>query len=296
MGNRLKRIGLLILTNLFIMIGIYVLLFILEKYFNISLGGNYLGILFYGVIIGFGGAIVSLMMSKMTAKRMYGIQSIDPVLLATYPRKLQNVYNIVQRITHEKMIPMPEIGYYDSQEVNAFATGATKSSALVAVSTGLLDSMDDEQISGVIGHEMAHIINGDMVTMTLLQGIMNTFVFFLSRLIAGGRGDDEGRSSYNPLIALLCEVLFGILGSIVVNQFSQYREYKADEGSAKFLGKQPMISALQKLMTISDEAHVPHDEFATMKIFGGKRMRMDIFATHPSLPKRIERLKHSPIT
>lgn len=283
------------LTNLLIMIGIYVLLFVLEKFFHVSLWWDYLGILFYAVIIGFGGAIVSLMMSKMTAKRMYGIQSLDPVLLATYPHKLQNVYQVVQRIAHEQAIPMPEVWYYESQEVNAFATGASTSSALVAVSTGLLESMDDEQISWVIWHEMAHIINGDMVTMTLLQGIMNTFVFFLSRVIAWWRSDDEGRSSYNPLVALLCELLFGVLGSIVVNQFSQYREYKADEGSAKLLGKQPMISALQRLMAISDEAHVPHDEFATMKIFGGKRMRMDIFATHPSLPKRIERLKHSRI-
>ncbi len=274
------------------MIGVYILLFVLEHFFWITLGWDYGGILFYAVIIGFGGALVSLFMSKATAKQLYGIQVLDPSLLPTYDHRLQKLYQVIRHICTEKQIPMPEVGYYESAEVNAFATGPSKSNALVAVSTGLLGSMTDEEISWVIGHEMAHIINGDMVTMTLLQGIMNTFVFFLSRLIAGGKTDSEGRSHYNPLIALVCELLFGVLGSLVVNQFSQYREYKADQGSAKLLGAGPMIAALEKLLLISDKASIPHDEFATMKIVGGRK-RMELFATHPSLPRRIEKLKYT---
>lgn len=290
--QRFKRIGLLILTNLLIMVGIYIIIFILERFVWIQIGGNTLGILFYGVIIWFGGSLVSLYMSKGMAKRMYNIQLIDSSNLSSLDPKLQEFYKIVSSIAQRQNLPLPEIGVYESAEANAFATGPSKSSSLVAASTGLLAQMTTQEVEGVMGHEMSHISNGDMVTMTLLQGIMNTFVFFLSRILALWGSNSEGeRGFYNPWVALICELIFGTAGSLVVNQFSQHREFKADEGSARLLGKQPMIAALEKLRIISAGDKIPNDELATLKISGGSRAWLKLFATHPSLESRIERLR-----
>ena len=250
-----------------------------------------MGILIYGVIIWFGWSLASLYMSKGIAKRMYKIQTIDATNLNSFDPKIQKFYNTVTSIAAKQHLPQPEIGIYESAEPNAFATGPSKSSALVAASTGLLAQMTDEEVQGVMGHEMSHVSNGDMITMTLLQGIINTFVFFLSRVLAMGGSNNEGKSFYNPWVALLCELVFWTVGSLVVNQFSQHREYKADEGSAKILGKQPMIAALQKLSLIWSGVKVPNDELATLKIFWGRRARGQLFSTHPSLESRIERLK-----
>lgn len=281
------------------MIGIYVILFILEQFFGIKLGWGRTGLLLMGAVFGFGGALVSLWMSRGMAKRMYDIQLIDNSVrnysqVGIDPHKINVVYQTISNIAQAEHMPIPEVGYYISAEPNAFATGPSKSSSLVAVSSGLLEKMTEDEIRGVVGHEMAHIVNGDMVTMTLLQGIMNTFVFFLARIAAWFGSDDEEGGGYNFFLALILEILFGILGSIVVNQFSQHREFRADAGSARLLGeKNPMIKALQKLQIITRGLDTKSDQLATMKIFGHGWWLMRLFATHPSLEKRIAELENN---
>ena len=295
--QRLKRIWLLLITNFFIMIGIYVVLFILEQFFGIKIGWSRTWLLIMGAVIGFGGALVSLWMSRAMAKRMYSIQLIDNSVrnydqVGIDSHKINLVYQTVSNISQAEHIPIPEVGYYISTEPNAFATGPSKSSSLVAVSSWLLEKMTEDEIRGVVAHEMTHILNGDMVTMTLLQGVMNTFVFFLARVAAWFGSDDEDGGGYNFFLALILEILFGILWSIVVNQFSQYREFRADAGSAKLLGeKNSMIKALQKLQIITRELDTNSDQLATMKIFWHGWWLMRLFATHPSLEKRIAALE-----
>ena len=274
------------------MLGVYIIIFILQRYFDIQIGTNVQWILFYGVIIWFWGSLVSLYFSKGMAKRMYNIQIVNKKNLSSFDPKIQEFYSIVSSIAIKQNLAHPEIGIYESGEPNAFATGPSKTSALVAASTWLLGQMNTQEIQGVMGHEMSHISNGDMVTMTLLQWIMNTFVFTLSRVLAMG-GNNEGKSFYNPWIAIAGQLIFWTLWSLVVNQFSQHREYKADEGAAKLLGKQPMIAALEKLSLIWSGVKVSHDELATLKIFWGigSRGLKQLFSTHPTLQSRIERLK-----
>lgn len=281
------------------MIGIYVILFVLEQFFGIRMGWGRTGLLIMGAVFGFGGALVSLWMSRSMAKRMYNIQLIDNSVrnysqVGIDPHKINIVYQTVSNIAQAERMPIPEVGYYISDEPNAFATGPSKSSSLVAISSGLLEKMTEDEIRGVVAHEMAHIVNGDMVTMTLLQGIMNTFVFFLARIAAWFGSDDEEGGGYNFFLALILEMLFGILGSIVVNQFSQHREFRADVGSTKLLGeKSPMIKALQKLQIITRGLDTKSDQLATMKIFGHGWWLMRLFATHPSLEKRIAELENN---
>lgn len=233
------------------------------------------------------------------AKKMYHIQLIDNNhinynQIGIDAHKLHVVRNCVSNIAQTEHMTMPEVGFYISDEPNAFATGPSKSNALVAVSSGLLDKMTDKEIQWVVAHEMAHIINGDMLTMTLLQGIMNTFVFFLSRVVAGFGSDDEDWGSYNIWLALVLEIIFWVLWSIVVNQYSQYREYRADAGSATLLwDKNPMIQTLQKLQLITKWLETRSDEYATMKIFGHGWGLMRLFATHPSLENRIAELENN---
>lgn len=281
------------------MIGIYVILFILEQYFGVKIGWGRTWLLIMGAIFGFGGALVSLWMSRGMAKRMYNIQLIDNSVrnysqIGIDPHKINVVYQTISNIAQAERMPIPEVWYYISDEPNAFATGPSKSSSLVAVSSGLLEKMTEDELRGVVAHEMAHIVNGDMVTMTLLQGIMNTFVFFLARIAAWFGSDDEDGGGYNFFLALILEILFGILGSIVVNQFSQHREFRADAGSARLLGeKNPMIKALQKLQVITRGLDTKSDQLATMKIFGHGWGLMRLFATHPSLEKRIAELENN---
>jgi heat shock protein HtpX len=190
---------------------------------------------------------------------------------------------------------MPEVGVYQSPELNAFATGPTKSRALVAVSTGLLESMDRAQLEGVLGHELTHVANGDMVTMTLIQGVVNAFVMFLARVVAFVYSrDSEGRQSRGMqyLIVVVCEILFGLLGSIVVAAFSRWREYRADAGGARLAGREKMIAALQELQ----RRYEPYDAqraYATLKIAGKSGGFVALFASHPPLEKRIAALRAS---
>lgn len=187
---------------------------------------------------------------------------------------------------------MPEVGLYHSEEVNAFATGPSKSNSLVAVSTGLLNRMDRDQVEGVLGHEIAHIANGDMVTMTLIQGVMNAFVMFLARAIVFGlaRGNDRdgpGISSY--MMVFVLEIVLGLLASIVVSYFSRLREFRADQGGARLAGRDKMISALQALSGTEDLLEKDHKAFASAKISG--RGLAAILSTHPPLAVRIQRLQ-----
>ena len=225
------------------------------------------------------------------AKRAFKIQIIkNPV---TNHERI--VFNTVQKIAQSNGIKMPEVGIFNSPTPNAFATGATKNSSLVAVSTGLLEAMDQDEIEAVVGHEMAHILNGDMVTMTLLQGVMNAFVIFFARIIANivsnalsDRDGGLGRFAEFGIIMVL-QIALGFLASMVVNAFSRHREFKADAGSAKYLGRNKMIKALQKLQSFKTTGPMAKNKnFATMAISGSVK---SLFSTHPPLEKRIEALK-----
>lgn len=231
------------------------------------------------------------------AKWMYSIQLVKGERLLDWDTKVQAVYAVVDRIARDNGIVMPEVGVYDSAEPNAFATGPTKNRALVAVSQGLLDSMTQSEIEGVVGHEMAHVLNGDMVTMTLLQGVLNTIIIFVSRIlsniIAGAVArSDEQASWIEPIVNILLQILLGFAAMIVLSAFSRYREYRADEGSARMLGKAHMIAALKKLQSLHDRlaGNIESDDrMAAMQISTYKVSRL--FSTHPALEDRIAALE-----
>ena len=209
------------------------------------------------------------------AKRSYDITLIDEKNLHQYSEKEQFIYKIVHRIAQIEHITTPEVGIYQSEEANAFATGPSKNKALVAVSSGLLYAMDKDEIEGVVAHEMAHILNGDMVTMTLMQGVVNTFVVFLSRLIAGVIDRalaSNDRESSSPsivyfLASIILDIIFGLLAQIILMAFSRHREYRADAGSAKYVGKTKMIKALEKLKEITERTHIEPNEKEPMAAF-----------------------------
>ncbi len=232
------------------------------------------------------------------AKRAYNIHLITASDLANLSMPEKIVYQTVSQIAQSHSITMPEVGIYESPEVNAFATGATRNSSLVAVSSGLLHTMKSDEIEGVVAHEMAHILNGDMVTMTLLQGVVNAFVIFLSRAIAqivssAMRRDEEGSNGLVYfLVTIILEIAFGILGSLVVMAYSRRREFAADAGSGQCVGKNKMINALRALQKIHDtNTSIPTDpKLATLKIDGKTSGFLHLFASHPSLEDRIQAL------
>ena len=253
-----KRIFLFLALNFVIMITITVLLNVLgvRPYLNAN-GMDYSSLMAFCLVWGMGGAFISLALSRVMAKWMMGVKVIDP---HTSDPDLQTLVQIVHTLARSAHLPaMPEVGIYDSPEVNAFATGPTKSRALVAVSTGLLSRMSTDEIEGVLGHEITHVANGDMVTMTLIQGVVNAFVMFLSRVIAFAiaqamRGDRDERARRRDVVRDLlssCEfvlqIVFMILGSMVVAAFSRWREYRADAGGARLAGREKMIGALEAL-------------------------------------------------
>lgn len=247
-------------------------------------------------LFGFGGAIVSLLMSKWMALRSVGGEVIEQ------PRNETErwLMDTVRRQSQQAGIAMPQVAIYHAPDINAFATGARRDASLVAVSTGLLQSMSQDEAEAVIAHEISHIANGDMVTMTLIQGIVNTFVIFISRIIAqvasgflSGNRDGEESSNGNPLIyfavATVLELVFGILASIITMWFSRHREFHADAGSAKLVGREKMIAALQRLKT----SHEPQEAGSMMAfcINGKSKSFSELFMSHPPLDKRIEALR-----
>ena len=241
------------------------------------------------MLFGFAGSLISLFLSKTMALRSVGAEVI------TEPRNQAERWLVetVRRQAQQAGIPMPDVAIYHSNDANAFATGATKNNSLVAISTGLLNSMTEEEAEAVLAHEVSHIANGDMVTMTLLQGVLNTFVIFLSRVIANvvassRNGGEESRSSgIYFLVSMVLEILFGILASIIAMWFSRYREYRADAGSAQLVGKEKMIAALQRLQQI----HEPQEMEGSLNAFMINGKRSELFMSHPPLEKRIEALR-----
>jgi len=246
------------------------------------------------------GSLISLSLSRIMAKWMMGVQVIDP---NTRDENLQSVLQTVYTLAKgAHLSTMPEVGIYDSPELNAFATGPSKKRALVAVSTGLLNRMNQEQIEGVLGHEITHIANGDMVTMTLIQGVVNAFVMFLSRVLAfaiaqalrGDRDDRDRGMSYGMQFAvqMVLEIVFMILGSMVVAAFSRWREFRADQGGARLAGRENMISALEALQRTYDSVDTgAQPAVQALKISSRPRGALRFFSTHPPLDVRIARLQ-----
>jgi heat shock protein HtpX len=294
-----KRIGLFLLTNILIIATISIITSLLGVRHWVEAGGiNYNSLLIFCFIWGFAGALISLALSKFMAKTMMGVKVIDPNKASGIEREL---LTRVQRFASAAKLPMPEVGIYESPEINAFATGPTKSSSLVAVSTGLLNYMDSNEVDGVLAHEVAHIANGDMVTMTLIQGVVNSFVMFFSRIIAFAIGnflrsnDEEGPNFMVQWIAtIVLDIVFSILGSILVAYFSRAREFRADAGGAKLAGRESMIAALEKLKKFAESGIEDNrgEALATLKI-SGKSSWMMLFSTHPPLENRIEALRRS---
>jgi heat shock protein HtpX len=285
----MKRIILFIATNLAVVLVLSVVL----KLFGLdramaAQGFAYGQLLVYSLVVGFAGAIISLLMSKSIAKWTTGAQVIDA------PRNEAEAWLVetVRRLSSSAGIGMPEVAIYDGAP-NAFATGAFKNSALVAVSTGLLQSMNKEEVEAVLGHEISHVANGDMVTLTLIQGVVNTFVIFLSRIV-GSIVDrtvfrtERGTGPGYFITVIVCQIVFGILASLIVAWFSRYREFRADAGSAKLLGPQPMINALRRLGGL-EPGQLPQ-AMQALGITGGGGL-MALFASHPPIEQRIAALQ-----
>jgi heat shock protein HtpX len=289
----MKRIFLFVLTNLAVMLvlGVVLSVFGLNRYMGPN--GLQLGtLLVYATVVGFTGAIISLLISKPMAKWSTGAQVINDSSNPTHQWIVSTVRNLAERAN----IGMPEVAVFEG-EPNAFATGAFKNSALVAVSTGLLQSMNREEVEAVIGHEVAHIANGDMVTMTLIQGVMNTFVVFLSRVIGSLVDRVVFRNERGPgvgyyVTTIVLDLVLGIVAAMIVAWFSRQREYRADAGSALLLGrKQPMINALARLGGL-EPGQLPQ-AVQTMGISGPRTGLMALFASHPPIEDRIRALQQS---
>lgn len=250
-----------------------------------------LGLAIFSAVFGMGGSVISLFLSKWMAKKTMGLHMIEPT---TTDPELREIVDMVQGMARRARLPkMPEVGIYDSPEMNAFATGPSKSNSLVAVSSGLVRSLDKGELEAVIGHEVAHIANGDMVTLTLIQGIINTFVIFVSRLLANLIASQFEKGRYLIEIALIItmQIAFSLLGSIVVAWFSRRREYRADEGGAKYSSPQNMIGALKALSRQTLEHH-KEDQLAAFKISGATSLTA-LFRTHPPLEQRIAALQRA---
>ena len=281
-----KRIGLFIAVNILTMVTISIVLGLLgvQPYLT-ERGIDYGSLMAFCLVWGMGGAFISLALSRVMAKWSMGVKIIDP-------RSGDKLVETVHALARRAGLPaMPEVGIYDSPEPNAFATGPTSSRSLVAVSTGLLESMNQAELEGVLAHEVAHIANGDMVTMTLVQGVVNAFVMFLARIIAFAlsRGDRDSRGMDRMTVFAL-EMGLGVLGMVVVAWFSRHREFRADAGSAKLGGREKMIAALQALQRRFE----PSDEqesYATLKIAGGRGGFLALISTHPPIKDRIEALR-----
>ena len=289
----MKRIFLLIATNLAVMVVLSIAVSLLGVNKYLSANGLNLGMLLaFSAVLGFGGAFISLLMSKQMAKWSTGAQVI------TTPQNSTELwlFDTVHKLAREANLPaMPEVAIYEG-EPNAFATGPSKSNSLVAVSTGLLQSMTREEAEAVLAHEVAHVANGDMVTLTLIQGVVNTFVYFLSRVVGYlvdsflRRGDSEssGPGIGYTITVVVCDILFGVLASIIVAWFSRQREFRADAGAASLMRTpRPMVAALQRLGGLSPEPLPP--SLASSGIAGNWSMN-ELFATHPSMDKRIAAL------
>ncbi len=289
----MKRIMLFVMTNLAVMVvlGIVINLFGLNRWLDAN-GLNIGGLLVFSLVVGFGGAIISLLMSKSMAKWSTGAQIINDSRDPTHAWIVESVRRFAERAG----VNMPEVAIYEGPP-NAFATGAFKNSALVAVSTGLLQSMTREEVEAVIGHEVAHVANGDMVTMTLIQGVMNTFVVFISRVVGYVVDrvilkNERGLGIGYYATTIVMDLVLGVLAAIIVAWFSRQREFRADAGSAQLLGrKQPMINALARLGGL-DPGEMPKT-LQAMGISARPSGLMALFSSHPPMEERIARLQQT---
>lgn len=292
-----KRIGLFLLTNFLILVTVSIAFTVISQFFGLSQSSNYLTYtLIFCVVWGFGASFVSLFISKWMAKRAMGVQIIDPQ--TTNPQH-RDIVNMVHSMAGKAGLPkMPEVGIFESPEINAFATGPSKSNSLVAVSTGLLHAMDRQEVEGVIGHEVAHIANGDMVTMTLIQGVVNAFVMFFARILANiisSQVDEKMRGAVHFGLVIAFDILFAILGSIAVNYFSRQREFRADAGGAKLAGRDKMLAGLRKLQAQYERITPDNSGTATLMISSKSSGMMALFSTHPPLAQRIAKLESARI-
>ncbi|WP_444995206.1 protease HtpX [Aliikangiella sp. IMCC44359] len=288
----MKRIFLFLATNIAIIVVLSIVLSILGPMLGLE-PGSYGSLLLFAAVFGFGGAFISLLLSKTIAKHSVGAQVINQ----PNSEVERWLVNTVARQAKQAGVGMPEVAIYDSPEMNAFATGASRNNSLVAVSSGLLRHMEKQEVEAVLAHEISHVANGDMVTLTLIQGVVNTFVIFLARAIAGvinsalrgnnNQGGGLGGFAYYGIVIVL-EIVFGILASIIVMWFSRQREYRADAGAARLEGSHAMIAALNRLKG-NHESQLE----GTMTAFGiaGKRSRAEWFMSHPPIEKRIAALR-----
>jgi heat shock protein HtpX len=289
----MKRIFLFLVTNLAVILVLSVVARLLgiDRYLGAH-GGDLGGLLVFAALFGFGGALISLAMSKWMAKRAMGVRVITTPANPTEEWLLRTVRSQAELVG----IAMPEVGIFDSPQPNAFATGARRNAALVAVSSGLLQSMQKNEVEAVLGHEMTHVANGDMVTLTLIQGVVNTFVIFLSRIIGqivdrAVFRSENGRGAGYFISVMVTQLLLGILANMIVMWFSRQREFRADQGGARAAGTGNMIAALQRLKSTAD-AHLPA-QLAAFGIGGdaGSGLRR-LFLSHPPLEERIAALQN----
>jgi heat shock protein HtpX len=286
-----KRILLFVVTNLAIMVTLSIVLSVLGFTGYIDPAGNinHVALMMFAFVWGMGGAFISLLMSRSIAKMSLGVRLVNG---QTGHAELDWLYNTVARLAQQANLPMPEVGYYESPEVNAFATGPSKRKSLVAVSSGLLRTMRQNEAEGVLAHELAHIQNGDMVTMTLVQGVVNAFVLYLARVIAGvvrNAADERYAYMLSMVVTLVLDIVLGILGMMVVAWFSRAREFRADAGAAVLSGREKMIAALRRLQTTKELVDNREPELATLKINGGRAWML--FSTHPPIEARIAALE-----
>jgi heat shock protein HtpX len=292
----MKRIFLFLATNLAVLALLSVVVFIIERVFGVRLAGGSLGgLLVFAAVFGFGGALISLALSKWTAKRMMGVRVI------TAPQSEPETWLLatVKRLADQVHVGMPEVGVFDAAEMNAFATGARRNAALVAVSSGLLRSMSRSQVEAVLGHEITHVANGDMVTLALLQGVLNTFVIFLARIIGSFvdrallKNDREQSGIGFFLTTMVAQIVLGIFASMIVSWYSRRREFRADRGGADLAGTGSMIAALEALKRSQGEPMPPQMQAFGINTGSGSGF-MRLFMSHPPLDERIAALQSSP--
>lgn len=290
----MKRIFLFLVTNLAVVFVLNIVLHLLgvDRIMTAQGGLDINALLVFSAVFGFGGALISLAISKWSAKHMMGVQVI------AQPRTPKEAWlvNTVQHFAQQAGIGMPEVGVFDSPEMNAFATGARRDSALVAVSTGLLNGMTQAEAEAVIGHEVSHVANGDMVTLTLIQGVVNTFVIFLSRVIGYVVDrvilkNERGYGLGYTVSIIVSQLVLGVLASMIVMWFSRYREFRADAGGAKLSGRNNMIAALERLKQRHPEP-LP-EKMAAFGIAGGDKSWTRLFMSHPPLDERIAALRNA---
>ncbi len=292
-----KRVMLWAVTNIAVIAVITIILSVTGLGGALHGGQGLLPMLMAAAVVGFAGSIISLLMSKKMAIHGMNVH----VIKQPENNVEQWLVDTVRRQAQEAGIGMPDVGIFDSADPNAFATGANKNASLVAVSTGLLHNMSQDEVEAVLGHEVAHIANGDMVTLTLIQGVVNTFVVFLANLIAGivssalqGNSDEEsseessGNSMTYFIISFVLQILFGFLASMIVAWFSRQREFRADEGGARLAGKSKMIGALQALQNQHADADLP----GNLAAFGISGKMTNLFSSHPPLEQRIDALRN----